>query len=77
MDELGAVCVPLIGPIIERRVGLIRGAAPTLFRRAGMATVIEREMAGSGGSLRLNRKPDVLAARQFNVERGVPPIAST
>ncbi len=50
MDELGAVCVPLIGPIIERRVGLIRLAQHQLSSAAqALATVIEREMAGSGG----------------------------
>jgi LysR family carnitine catabolism transcriptional activator len=49
MDELGAVCVPLIGPIIERRVGLIRLAQHQLSSAAqALATVIEREMAGSG-----------------------------
>lgn len=48
MGELGATCVPLFGPVIERRVGLIRLAQHRLSSAAqALAGVIEREMVMS------------------------------
>ncbi|MCS3405891.1 LysR family transcriptional regulator [Serratia sp. AKBS12] len=47
MGELGAKCVPLIGPCIERRIGLLRLAQHQLSTAAqALAEVIEGEVSG-------------------------------
>ena len=60
MQELGACCVPLVGPVVERPIGLLRHAERKLSSAAQalMAVVMEvsrtaiGELAGPGAAIR-------------------------